>query len=65
MGRVASAGDNSGMESSWALLQRKVLNTGPWPTRADLHYAITHWIEHTYNTRRHQQGLGRLTTIEF
>ena len=49
MGRVASAGDNAAMESFWALLQRNVLNTGPWRTRAELHYAITYWIEHTYN----------------
>jgi transposase InsO family protein len=65
MGRVASAGDNAAMESFWALLQRNVLNTGPWRTRAELHYAITYWIEHTYNRRRRQRGLGRLTPIEF
>jgi len=65
MGRVASAGDNAAMESFWALLQRNVLNTGPWRTRAELHYAITYWIEHTYNRRRRQRRLGRLTPIEF
>ena len=42
-----------------------VLNTGPWRTRAELHYAITYWIEHTNNRRRRQRGLGRLTPIEF
>ena len=65
MGRVASAGDNAAMESFWALLQRNVLNTGPWRTRAELNYAITYWIEHTYNRRRRQRGLGKLTPIEF
>ena len=65
MGRVASAGDNAAMESFWALLQRNVLNTGPCRTRAELHYAIRHWIEHTYNRRRRQRSLGRLTPIEF
>ena len=65
MGRVASAGDNAAMESLWALLQRNVLNTGPWRSRTELHYAITSWIEHTYNRRRRQRGLGRLTPIEF
>ena len=65
MGRVASAGDNAAMESFWALLQRNVLNSQAWRTREDLHYAIVHWIEHTYNRRRRQRGLGRLTPVEF
>jgi putative transposase len=65
MGRVASAGDNAAMESFWALLQRNVLNSQTWRTREDLHYAIVHWIEHTYNRRRRQRGLGRLTPVEF
>ena len=41
MGRVTSAGDNAAVESFGALLQRNVLNTGPWCTRAELLYAIT------------------------
>ncbi|MBI1351766.1 MAG: IS3 family transposase [Actinomycetales bacterium] len=65
MGRVASAGDNAAMESFWALLQRNVLNSRKWRTREELHYAIVHWIEHTYNRRRRQRGLGRLTPVEF
>lgn len=65
MGRVASAGDNAAMESFWALLQRNVLNTKAWTTRQDLHYAIVHWIEHTYNRRRRQRRLGKLTPVEF
>lgn len=65
MGRVASAGDNAAMESFWALLQRNVLNQQQWRTRAELHYAIVFWIEHTYNRRRRQRGLGKLTPVEF
>lgn len=65
MGRVASAGDNAAMESFWALLQRNVLNTRTWRTREELRYEIVHWIEHTYNRRRRQRGLGRLTPVEF
>ena len=65
MGRVASAGDNAAMESFWALLQRNVLNQQQWRTRDDLHYAIMFWIEHTYNRRRRQRGLGKLTPVEF
>jgi transposase InsO family protein len=65
MGRVAAAGDNAAMESFWALLQKNVLNTRRWRTRAELHYAIVYWIEHTYNRRRRQRGLGKLTPVEF
>ena len=33
--------------------------------RAELRYAIVTWIEHTYNRRRRQRGLGKLTPVEF
>jgi len=58
MGRVASAADNAAMESFWALLQTNVLNQRRWRTRDELRYAIVYWIEHTYNRRRRQRGLG-------
>jgi putative transposase len=62
---AATAGDNAAMESFWALLQRNVLNAGPWTTRDELHHAIVYWIEHTYNRRRRQRRLGRLTPVEY
>jgi len=65
MGRVASAADNAAMESFWALLQKNVLNQRTWRTRDELHHAIVFWIEHTYNRRRRQRGLGKLTPVEF
>jgi transposase InsO family protein len=65
MGRVASAGDNAAMESFFALLQRNVLNRRRWRTRSELAYAISFWIEHTYNRRRRQRVLGKLTPVEF
>jgi transposase InsO family protein len=66
MGRVASAGDNAAMESFNSLLQKNVLNRHRrWVTRGELRYAIVHWIEHTYNRRRRQRRLGRLTPVEF
>ena len=65
MGRVASAGDNAAMESFFALLQTNVLNRRRWRTRAELTYAVIHWIEHTYNRRRRQRRLGKLTPVEF
>jgi len=65
MGRVAAAGDNAPMESFHSLLQKNVLNRRRWRTRAELHFEIVRWIEHTYNRRRRQRGLGRLTPVEF
>jgi putative transposase len=66
MGRVASAGDNAAMESFYALLQKNVLNRRRrWVTRAQLRYELVVWIEHTYNRRRRQRALGKLTPVEF
>ena len=65
MGRVAAAGDNAPMESFHSLLQKNVLNRKSWATRDELHYEIVNWIEHTYNRRRRQRALGRLTPVEF
>ena len=65
MGRVASAGDNAAMESFFALLQKNVLDQHRWATRAEFRYAIVTWIEHTYNRRRRQRGLGKLTPVEY
>jgi putative transposase len=65
MGRVASAGDNAAMESFFSLLQKNVLNRRRWRTRAELRHATVYWIEHTYNRRRRQRALGKLTPIEF
>jgi transposase InsO family protein len=65
MGRVASAADNAAMESFHSLLQKNVLDRQRWSTRAELRYEIIHWIEHTYNRRRRQRALGKLTPVEF
>ena len=65
MGRVASAGDNAAMESWHALLQKNVLNRRRWRTRDELHEAIVFWIEHTYNRRRRQRALGKLTPVVY
>jgi putative transposase len=65
MGRVASAGDNAAMESFHSLLQKNVLNRRRWRTRTELRYEIITWIEHTYNRRRRQRALGKLTPVEF
>jgi putative transposase len=65
MGRVACAGDNAAMESFFALLQKNVLDRRRWRTRDELHQAIVFWTEHTYNRRRRQRALGKLTPVEY
>ena len=65
MGRVASAGDNAAMESFNALLQKNVLDRKRWRTRNELHNAVVYWVEHTYNNRRRQRALGKLTPVEY
>ena len=65
MGRVSSAGDNAAMESFYSLLQKNVLDRKRWRTRDELSYAVVYWIEHTYNHRRRQRALGKLTPVEF
>jgi transposase InsO family protein len=61
MGRVGAAGDNAAMESSFALLQKNVLDRRVWNTREELRTAIVTWIERTYHRRCRQTALGRLT----
>ena len=66
MGRVASAADNAAMESFYALLQKNVLNRRRrWRTRDELTSEIIVWIEHTYNRRRRQRRLGKLTPVAY
>ena len=65
MGRVGAAGDNAAMESFFALLQKNVLDRQRWDTRSELRYAVVTWIEHTYNRRRRQRRLGKLTPVEY
>jgi putative transposase len=65
MGRVGTCADNAAMESFFALLQKNVLNAKRWKTREELRLAIATWIERTYNRRRRQRGLGRLTPVEY
>ena len=65
MGRVAAAGDNAAMESFFSLLQKNVLDRRRWATRDQLTYEVIVWIERTYNRRRRQRVLGKLTPVEF
>ena len=66
MGRVAAAADNAAMESFYALLQKNVLNRRRrWRTRDELASEIITWIEHTYNRRRRQRRLGKLSPVAY
>ena len=65
MGKVGAAGDNAAMESFFALLQKNVLNSRRWSSRAELRLAIVTWIERTYHRRRRQRALGKTTPVEF
>ena len=65
MGRVGACADNAAMESFFSLLQKNVLDRRRWQTRDELRHAIVFWIERTYHRRRRQDGLGRLTPVEF
>lgn len=53
------------MESFFSLLQTNVLNRQTWDIRDDLKVAIIVWIERTYNHRRRQRGLGKLSTVTY
>lgn len=65
MGRVGACADNAAMESFFSLLQKNVLDRQRWKTREELRHAIVVWIERTYNRRRRQRILGKLTPVEY
>lgn len=59
------AGDNAAMESFYALLQKNVLDHKRWASRDELSTAIIIGSSTTYNRRRRQRSLGRLTPVEY
>jgi putative transposase len=66
MGRVASATDNAAMESFHSLLQKNVPDQRKvWRSREELHLAIVTRTPHTYNSRRRQRRLVKITPVEF
>ena len=64
-GRVASAVDNSMMESFFGTLQRELLDRSSWTTRAELASAIFEWIEGWYNPRRRHTSIGNLCPVDY
>ena len=65
MGRVASSVDNCLMESFFSTLQRELLDTRCWTSRAKLGSANFEWIECWYNPRRRHTSLGLLSPIDY
>ena len=65
MGRVASALDNSMMESFFGTLQRELLDRQTWATRAGLARAIFEWIEAWYNPRRRHTSINDLSPVDY
>jgi putative transposase len=63
-GPIGSAGNNAAMESFVAWLQKNVLDRRRWATPVKVRIASSR-IERTYNRRRRQAVLGRLTPIDF
>ncbi|MBM4415103.1 MAG: IS3 family transposase [Chloroflexi bacterium] len=65
MGRVASALDNSMMESFFGTLQLDLLDRQSWTTRAELARAIFEWNEGWYNPRRRHTSIGDLSPVDY
>ena len=65
MGLVASALDNSMMESFFGTMQRELLDRKVWATRSELARAIFEWIEGWYNPRRRHTSIGGLSPVEY
>jgi transposase InsO family protein len=55
MGRVGACADSAAMESFFSLLQKNVLDSQRWSSRADLRLAIVTWMEKTYHRKRRQR----------
>lgn len=53
--------DNAAMGSFFARLEKNVLDRKRWRAREELRIAIITWIKRTYQRRRLQARLGRLT----
>ncbi len=58
MGRVGACADIAARESFFSLLQKNVLDSQRWSTRADLRLAIVTWIEKTTTGNAVNGALG-------
>ncbi len=65
MGRVASALDNSMMESCLGTRPRERQGPPPRTPRAGRARAIFEWIEGWYNPRRRHTSIGNLSPVDY
>jgi putative transposase len=65
MGRVASSVDNTMIESFWSTVQRELLDTQRWDTKAQLSQAIFEWIEAWSNPRRRHTSINDLAPVAY
>ena len=57
--------DNAVAESSFATLERELIDRHDWPTRAAARQAIFRYIETWYNPRRRHTTLGYVSPAEY
>jgi putative transposase len=57
--------DNTMIESFWSTMQRELLDTQGWNTKAQLSQAIFEWIEAWYNPRRRHTSIGDLAPAAY
>lgn len=65
MGTVGDCYDNSMMESFWSSMQRELLDTRTWRTRAELATGMFEWIECWYNPQRRHSSLEMLSPNDY
>jgi putative transposase len=49
----------------WSTMQRELLDTHPWDTKAQLSQAIFEWIEAWYNPRRRHTSINDLAPVAY
>ena len=65
MGSVAAADDSAAMEPSTPCCRRTCATGVVDGEPATSAYEIVVWIEHTYNRRRRQRALAKLTPVAY
>jgi len=65
MGSVGDAYDNAMAESSFATLEREVLNRRRFRSQAEARIVLFQWLEGWYNPHRRHSALGYLSPINY
>ncbi|MFJ4874455.1 transposase [Streptomyces sp. NPDC088745] len=64
-GRTGQCWDNALAESFFSTIERELLGTSAWPSRATARTAIFDFIEGWYNLHRLHSSLGYLSPAEY